>query len=159
MSLMPRTRQEDRDNVTSRGGPALTIRLTPAEAKALQALVDQQRAAAEQIGILASAVSSASVLRLLLRREAQAKGVWPSEATPPATPPAAAAPVPKAAPAPKGDVFARFCRAIDAKTVTTGELAAELGLGAQAIRNWRTRGGIPPGQAAAVDAALRKRGA
>lgn len=70
-----RPKNPNRGSVTSKGGPVLAIRLSPDEQEALAALVELQRAAVAEHG-LESAVSSASVVRALLRREAQARGLW-----------------------------------------------------------------------------------
>lgn len=70
-----RPKNPDRRAVTSKGGPVLAIRLSPDEQEALAALVELQRKAVAEHG-LEGAVSSASVIRALLRREAQARGAW-----------------------------------------------------------------------------------
>lgn len=72
---MPRSKNPDRSAVTSQGGPVLGVRLSPVEAEALAALVELQRQAVAEHG-LEAAVTSASVVRFLIRREAQARGVW-----------------------------------------------------------------------------------
>ncbi len=80
---MGRHKATDRSNVTDREGPTVAVRLTPIEHEALSRLVESQQAQHEALGIAARA-SGASVIRVLLRREAQARGFWPGEAPPPA---------------------------------------------------------------------------
>ena len=78
---MGRPRNPDRKAVTAQGGPVLAIRLSPDEQAALAALVELQREAVAEHG-LECAVSSASVVRALLRREAQARGLWKGKGAP-----------------------------------------------------------------------------
>ncbi len=72
---MPRPKNVNRDAVTSREGPALTIRLSPSEKVSLDALIQLQREAADAAGIVSNP-SAAGLIKLLLKREAIAKGVW-----------------------------------------------------------------------------------
>ncbi len=70
--------KRDRAEVVQVGGPMLTLRLAEVEASALEVLVDLQRQETAHLGLRGA--SRASVLRSLLRREAQARGVWPRAA-------------------------------------------------------------------------------
>lgn len=78
---MGRSKSADRTNVTSNDGPVVAVRLTPLEDDALRALVDRQRHQLEGMGIAAKA-TGASVLRMLLRQEAQRVGAWPATSAP-----------------------------------------------------------------------------
>lgn len=73
---MSRQKEADRTSVTSRGGPSIMVRLTEAEFAALQFMINEQQATADEHGIV-TRVSAASVIRSLIRAAAQARGLAP----------------------------------------------------------------------------------
>jgi hypothetical protein len=72
---MARTKQENRRNVTTRDGLVVAFRATKEEEEALQYLLIQQQAIVDAAGVGAK-VTAASLIRNLIKREAQAKGLW-----------------------------------------------------------------------------------
>ena len=80
---MGRPKLEDRANVIDRDSPTMGVRLTPSEHEALQRLIALLQSELDERGLTVRA-SGAAVLRSLLRREAEARGVWPGDAAKPA---------------------------------------------------------------------------
>lgn len=93
---MARHKSPDTENITT-GIDTIGLRLTPTERTALERLKALEQARYDELGVTARA-GFGSVLRALIKREAQARGVWPGAAAPA---PAAAAPTTKPAKQPE----------------------------------------------------------
>lgn len=86
---MARKATEDRQNVTARNSPVVAVRLTPVEARALEIMVEQAQARADELGIPAT-VTAAGLIRQWIRERAQAipgGDLLPATQTPKAPPP------------------------------------------------------------------------
>ena len=155
---MARPLRENRDAVAD---VTLTIRITPPERAALDALVAKRAA---QLGDLGGSVSAASVVRALVRQAAQAEGLL-------ALPVGSAGPVklalpvekPKVKPAPTLDgegLRTRFLAARDAERITNADVATALRFAdGSVVSRWsKGKAPLPAKHWPTVDGLLRKTG-